>query len=137
MDRLEPMVRGWLMRVALLAGLAAGSGLTGCGYESAYERAVYDAEPVYCYRTLADSDCWRDPDPTADRRLVNYYGPSPRRTEAPMRTPIRLEPPPPADVEATGRTEEGEIKGEGPAGRPIALTVEALRLGGEEPGAAR
>ncbi len=116
---------------ALLAGLAAGSGLAGCGYESAYERAVYDAEPVYCYRTLAEPDCWRDPDPAADRRLVNYYGPSPRRTEAPERADIRLEPPPPGTVEEWGEGREPGL------GAPIALSAEPLRLGGEEPGAER
>ena len=74
-------------------------GLTGCGgYETAYERAVYDAEPVYCYRTVADPDCYRAADPASNRRLVNYYGPSPRRAKAPRPAEIRLEPPPAADA---------------------------------------
>lgn len=69
--------------------------LAGCGgYESAYERAVYDDEPVYCYRTLADIDCFRAPDVRAERRLVNYYGPSPRRAARAEVEEIRLAPPP-------------------------------------------
>lgn len=76
-------------------------GLTGCGgYETAYERAVYAAEPVYCYRTVADPDCYRAADPTANRRLVNYYGPSPSRAKAPRPAEIRLDPPPPAETAA-------------------------------------
>lgn len=88
-------------QVCVLGALAAaGLGAAGCsGYESAYERAVYDFEPVYCYRTLAAPDCWRDPDPNSDLRLVNYYGPSPRRVEVPASAEVRLEPPPQEGIE--------------------------------------
>ena len=44
-------VSPWLI-VALLTG--------GCtSYESAYERAVTDYEPVYCYQSLAGVTCHR------------------------------------------------------------------------------
>lgn len=79
----------------LFGAIAPALWLGGCGgYESAYERAVYDYESVYCYRTLGDPDCYRAADTRAERRLVNYYGPSPRRAEAPEATAIRLDPPP-------------------------------------------
>ncbi len=87
---------GWCAGVLLMLSLA------GCGgYESAYERAVYDAEPVYCYRTIADPDCYPAADPASNRRLVNHYGPSPRRTRPPRRGEIRLDPPPPAEADAS------------------------------------
>jgi hypothetical protein len=85
--------------VVLLRGLAcavAVGSMAGCaGYESAYEKGVYAYEPIYCYRTLADIDCLRAPDLRAERRLVNYYGPSPRRAPRPAPSPpARLDPPP-------------------------------------------
>ncbi|MCU0894096.1 MAG: hypothetical protein MUD06_07195 [Rhodospirillales bacterium] len=102
-------------------------GLTGCGgYETAYERAVHDVEPVYCYRTVADPDCYRAADPTANRRLVNYYGPSPRRAEAPRPGEIRLDPPP-AEPDA-GERAQPLVPG------PLAASADAPRLGGEGPG---
>jgi hypothetical protein len=117
-------------------------GLTGCGgYETAYERAVHDVEPVYCYRTVADPDCYRAADPTANRRLVNYYGPSPRRAEAPRPGEIRLDPPPAepdADGGGVGRPEaEAEAMGERAqplVPGPLAASADAPRLGGEGPG---
>jgi hypothetical protein len=65
--------------------LAATAGLvSGCvSYESAYERAVYDHEPVYCYQSLADVMCGRQPSDRDQRRLVNYFGPAPGKYAAP------------------------------------------------------
>jgi hypothetical protein len=115
-------------------------GLAGCGgYETAYERAVYDAEPVYCYRTVADPDCYRLADPASNRRLVNYYGPSPGRTEAPRPAEIRLDPPP-ADTDAAaggaGRAEAPAMgeRAQPPMPGPLAASADAPRLGGEGPG---
>jgi hypothetical protein len=115
-------------------------GLAGCGgYETAYERAVYDAEPVYCYRTVADPDCYRVADPASNRRLVNYYGPSPRRTEAPRPAEIRLDPPP-ADTDAAaggaGRA-EAPAMGDGaqpPMPGPLAASADARAWEGRDPG---
>ncbi len=86
--------------LAAFAILAAG----GCtSYESAYERAVYDAEPVYCYQSLGAVDCHRTPHRRDDARLVNYYGPAPSRT-APSKLHKAAKPQPPPPGEAT--TEE-------------------------------
>lgn len=119
-------------------------GLTGCGgYETAYERAVYAAEPVYCYRTVADPDCYRAADPTANRRLVNYYGPSPSRAKAPRPAEIRLDPPPPAETAAasgSGGRLVAETMGERaqpPMPVPLAASADAPSLGGEGPGDGR
>src|SRR5512134_3718820 len=125
----------WCGGVLLMIGLA------GCGgYESAYERAVYDFEPVYCYRTLADPDCYRAADPAAERRVVNYYGPSPRRTKPPRQAEIRLDPPPPAagaEIAQEGQRAAAEAMGER-AQPPMPLfgaaAAGAPRLGGEGPG---
>lgn len=78
--------------LAAFAILAAG----GCtSYESAYERAVYDAEPVYCYQSLGAVDCHRTPHRRDDARLVNYYGPAPSRTAPPkLPKPTKPQPPP-------------------------------------------
>ena len=34
-------------------------------------------EPAYCYRTLAQPDCFRRPQPRQATRLVGYIGPEP------------------------------------------------------------
>lgn len=85
--------------LAVLAVLA----LFGCtSYESAYERAVYDDEPVYCYQSLGGVDCYRSPYRRDDTRLVNYYGPAPSRTPAPKQRKA-AEPQPPPAAEAAGQ----------------------------------
>lgn len=65
--------------------LAASAGLVaGCvSYETDYERAVYDLEPVYCYQSLADVMCGRQPSDRDRRRLVSYFGPAPSKYEPP------------------------------------------------------
>lgn len=57
--------------------------LGGCGYVNAYEEAVYEHEPVYCYQTLAAVQCFDEPQHTDKQRLVNYYGPHPTRYDEP------------------------------------------------------
>ncbi len=37
----------------------------------------YRPEPRYCYRTLAEADCFLRPQPHAAERLVGYVGPPP------------------------------------------------------------
>ena len=78
--------------------LAAVAALVGaCGYGSAYEEAIYDPEPVYCYQSIGQSvsgvECYKTPKHRDERRLVNYYGPHPSRYDRP-------EPPPPATLSA-------------------------------------
>ena len=68
--------------------------LGGCGYIDAYEEAVYDQEPVYCYKTLAAVQCFKEPQHTDKQRLVNYYGPHPSRTDEPDKSEVpELQPP--------------------------------------------
>lgn len=88
------------VKSAALAAFAilAASGCTS--YESAYERTVYDAEPVYCYQSLGAVDCHRVPHRRDDARLVNYYGPAPSRT-APPKLPKAAKPQPPPPGEET------------------------------------
>ncbi len=57
--------------------------LASCGYVSQYERQVYDWEPVYCYKSLAAMQCFKEPRFADERRLVNYYGPDPGRYDRP------------------------------------------------------
>lgn len=79
----------------------AAFGLSGCvSYETAYEKAVYDDEPVYCYQSLGAVDCYRRPNRRDDARLVNYYGPGPARTR-PTKLPPAAELQPPPEPEAT------------------------------------
>lgn len=78
--------------------LTAVAALVGaCGYVSAYEEAVYDVEPVYCYQSIGQSvsgvECYKTPKHRDERRLVNYYGPHPSRYDRP-------EPPPPPTLAA-------------------------------------
>ena len=76
-------------------------GLNACvSYESAYEKAVYDDEPVYCYQSLGAVDCYRKPYRRDDARLVNYYGPAPTRTRPPKTAPAAESQAPPAMEQA-------------------------------------
>ena len=72
--------------------LAAVAALVGaCGYGSAYEEAIYDPEPVYCYQSIGQSvsgvECYKTPKHRDERRLVNYYGPHPGSYDRPEPTP--------------------------------------------------
>lgn len=84
-----------LEKGALLAALVLV--LSACADdETAYERGVADYEPVYCYASLGDADCYRRPYFRDDRRLINHYGPTPRSYDRPKPPkPARLDPPPP------------------------------------------
>ncbi len=76
---------------------AVGALVGACGYVSAYQEAVYDVEPVYCYQSIGQSvsgvECYKTPKHRDERRLVNYYGPHPSRYDRP-------EPPPPPTLSA-------------------------------------
>ncbi len=68
-------------RIFASVGLAALLG--ACGYVSEYEKAVYDLEPTYCYKSIGGVACYKEPYHRDERRLVNYFGPDPSRYEAP------------------------------------------------------
>jgi hypothetical protein len=68
--RTSHQVWGLVAVVAVLGGCSSD--------ETAYERGVADWEPVYCYRTLADADCYRRPVAGDALGLINFYGPAPR-----------------------------------------------------------
>lgn len=82
-----------------IVGVALALAVAACGSDrSAYERAVAEEEPVYCYQTLAGIDCYRTPAFRDERTLVNFYGPRPadfERPEAPE--PAELTAPPEVD----------------------------------------
>ena len=83
--------KGAFVATALVAGCA--------GYESEYERNVAEHEPVYCYHSLGDATCYKEPRYRDRRQLVNYYGPHPRRYDAP-------EPPAPMNLDAPPRVKQ-------------------------------
>lgn len=70
-----------LRKICFTAVFAAA--LSACGYVDEYERQVSDWEPVYCYKSLAATSCYREPKASDSLRLVNYYGPHPSRYDAP------------------------------------------------------
>lgn len=85
-------------RYACMSVVVAGF-VSGCGgreHASPYAAAVFDDPPIYCYRTIGDADCYRQPLVGAERRLVNYYGPPPEDYDRPEPLPApQLHPPPP------------------------------------------
>jgi hypothetical protein len=84
---------GRVLAATLLASLAACT-----SYESAYERSVYEYEPVYCYQSLAAVSCYRKPQARDARRLVNYYGPAPSKYRQPEAAEEHeWQPPPESD----------------------------------------
>lgn len=76
------LIRTIIFSAALIGTLAA------CGHVDEYERHVYDHEPVYCYKSLAGTQCYREPKHSDARRLVNYFGPHPSRYEKPEPVPV-------------------------------------------------
>lgn len=74
------------MRKSLMP-LAATVLLGACGYVSEYERAVSDYQPVYCYQTIGEVQCFETPNHRDSRRMVNYYGPAPSRYDNPAPPP--------------------------------------------------
>jgi hypothetical protein len=74
-------------RVAIVAVAAP---LAGCADDwwKADESVAYVPPAVYCYRSLADVDCYAQPFDRDRRRLVGYVGPWPGYGPPP--------PPPPA-----------------------------------------
>ncbi len=76
-----------MFRISAIFGLTAFLG--ACGYVSEYEKAVYDWEPTYCYKSIGKVACYKEPYHRDEKRLVNYFGPDPSRYDKP-------EPPEPA-----------------------------------------
>lgn len=81
----------------VLAVLGLSSFVAACTtYVDAYEEAVYDMEPIYCYQTIGGTQCHRTPKHSDEDRLVNYYGPHPSKYEKPAPLPERPVYAPPA-----------------------------------------
>ena len=70
--------------------IAATALLGACGYVDRYEAGVYHYEPTYCYQSIGAVRCYRTPNHRDEKRLVNYYGPSPTRYEKPAPPPKRV-----------------------------------------------
>jgi len=71
----------------LLTIMGAALLLGACAQKSAYEAAVEDYEPVYCYKSLGGVTCYEKPNFRDERRMVNYFGPAPKRYERPEPAP--------------------------------------------------
>jgi hypothetical protein len=115
--------------VALLLAFAAAECLGACtGYESEYERGVYDYEPLYCYQTLGGVDCHRKPHHRDSARLVNYYGPAPGKydpPDPPEESPLQ----PPPEVKKAYRDPE-------PAVGPASAAAATREAEGRDPASA-
>jgi outer membrane lipoprotein-sorting protein len=61
--------------------------LSACTQKSAYEAAVENMEHVYCYKSLAGVQCYQEPSFRDEQRMVNYFGPAPRRYDRPKLAP--------------------------------------------------
>jgi hypothetical protein len=112
------------LHAGIAAVLLAFAG--GCGSdETAYERAVAELEPIYCYRSIGDADCYRTPNFRDERRLINFYGPPPRRYAPPPPPPkARLDPPPALDAFA-GPAGEARVRAAAPEA-PASPSAESL-----------
>ena len=67
----------------IFASLGLAALLGACGYVSEYEKAVYDWEPTYCYKSIGTVACYKEPYHRDEKRLVNYFGPDPSRYDKP------------------------------------------------------
>ena len=66
-----------------IVAIGAAGFLSACAQKSAYEAAVEEFEPVYCYQSLGGVSCYKKPNFRDERRMVNYYGPAPKRYDRP------------------------------------------------------
>ena len=57
--------------------------LDACAQKSAYEVAVQNYEPVYCYQSIGGVACYQAPYHRDEKRLVNYFGPAPNKYAKP------------------------------------------------------
>jgi len=80
--------------IPAIAALLVGA----CAQKSAYEMAVEDCEPVYCYKSIGGVACYEEPYHRDERRMVNYFGPAPIRYDRPDEpNPQKLFAPEPVD----------------------------------------
>jgi len=79
---------------ALIVIVGITAVLSACTEKTAYEAAVEDLEPSYCYQSIGGVTCYANPYHRDARRLVNYYGPAPIRygSPEPAVDPIRTAP---------------------------------------------
>ncbi len=80
-------MRDWILPLPII-GFAAALVLSGCagGAQSPFPRLglsgttlethVQGRSPIYCYRTLADPDCYAYPRPELAHRLISGYPPA-------------------------------------------------------------
>ena len=47
------------------------------GWTDARARNLPPVPPVYCYRTIGETDCFRSSRPGQGSRLIGYFGPAP------------------------------------------------------------
>jgi hypothetical protein len=66
-----------LLSFFLLLPLAGCGGMSGLWSDSEAPQVSVTGEPLYCYGTLADPDCYAEPQPGWEGRLIGYYGPKP------------------------------------------------------------
>lgn len=72
--------------------------LGACSYVDDYEARVYDKDPLYCYKSLGEVQCYKKPQDHDERRFINYHGPHPSRYDKPVVKPDPvLKAPPPVD----------------------------------------
>ena len=83
------MRKGLFLGVLLIA-------LSACSYVDEYEAQVYDKDPLYCYKSLGEVQCFKKPRAYDERRFVNYHGPHPSRYDKPVvkPDPVLMAPPP-------------------------------------------
>jgi len=115
----------WWLTVSTAVCALGPSLLFGCGgreHATPYAAAVFDDPPIYCYRTIGDADCYKEPLPGAERRLVNYYGPPPGDYEWPEPPPApRLDAPPPGRPIPSFEAVPVLVPGPTPDSRPTLL----------------
>ena len=79
---MTPTLRRALLSTLPLLPLAACDNPVSRHFEWQRHAAVVEfaPEPLYCYRTLARSDCFAQPlDQRESNRMVSHYGPTPGR----------------------------------------------------------
>lgn len=59
----------------LVIGMGVAVALSGCSNGQEVRAWQPPSAPIYCYSTLAQSDCYSTPQAGARDRLIGFYGP--------------------------------------------------------------
>jgi hypothetical protein len=79
--------------VSMLAMAGTASAFSMCQPKQPEVIAYVDPPAIYCYKTLAEADCYAQPAPGDYNRMIGFYGPPPPDMPAQQRSGVAISAP--------------------------------------------